>query len=183
MKNMIKIFTILFVACVFIGAARPKGKSFSMSFTEKNWMDEAIEGEFIKFEKKGISQKRVDVTYKAFIDKSKDRLNSFRGCVKRYKVIDQKVYGDETTVKHLLEVMCEKYNVPDVDFLYYHQDELDAKHPIISKKFKKAPILVPAKKKDFHKVVLFVDWYYDIIYSSRMKIKNRACQKISDLSK
>ena len=161
-RSFLVRIAMLFLSLSTIHADQEKVENTSTSSTKNKWMDEAIEGEFIKFKKSGISQKSVDATYEAFTKECTDGLNRCRGLVKRYKVINQKVYGEETTVKYLLELMCERYSVPDVDFLYYYQDEIATNNPIIKKKFKKAPILVSAKKKGFAKVVLFFDWLYDI---------------------
>lgn len=150
-KNFMKIILVriamLFLSLSTIDAAQEKVEYALTSSTKNKWMDEAIEGEFIKFKKSGISQKRVDATYEAFTKECTDGLNRCRGLVKRYKVINQKVYGEETTVKYLLELMCERYSVPDVDFLYYYQDEIATNNPIIKKSLKKPLSWCPLKRR------------------------------------
>lgn len=114
------------------------------------WMDAQIEKEFIPFARSGITLPLLDMTYA--------RMQSPE-CL-RYRILSSKVYGKEGAMKNLLEAIVRCYPIPDVDFLYYAHDVL------LEKDFKKvpynAPIFVSAKHRSFDRVVLFVDWYYNI---------------------
>ncbi len=121
--------------------------------SSETWMDRVAESEFTLFAKQGISKELLDSTwhhckkYKEF---------------KRFKIIDSVVYGENCAIKNLLNALVKRYQVPDVDFIYYNEDRLK---PSFFKRsnFKKcAPIFVSAKEKSLKRAILFSDWMYDI---------------------
>jgi hypothetical protein len=75
------------------------------------------------------------------------------------------VYGPSSPVKELLKVLVQSFPVPDVDFIYYHQDVLRA-GDLSASKLKESdthvPILVTSKNESEDRFVLFIDWHYQI---------------------
>ncbi|MEM7174573.1 MAG: glycosyl transferase family 90 [Chlamydiota bacterium] len=119
-----------------------------------DWMDSIIIRQFSRFENSGITRKMIDKTW--------DKCHSKCSWFKRYKIIDSKVYGETSNVKFLLEKMVEQYQVPDVDFIYYNHDKISKPLYNSLAKHKIAPIFVSAKEVDMDRLILFVDWYYNI---------------------
>jgi hypothetical protein len=162
--NAKKFFFLIFV---LIGAVFAADRS--------DWMDETIEQEFTRYLEKGICLEKLDK------DWSKIKSRKEFG---RYQVIKSKVYGPKSSIRDLLEVMVERYPVPDVDFIYYHGDIIltrDRKelgtYNFQKKKFE-APIFVSAKEKWDDKRILFIDWYYYIKENGTGW--NRLIQNIND---
>ena len=141
---MKKMFLTLFLLSAFIPCA--------------GWMHQAIEQEFSGFAEEGISRKKLEQTWNHF-SKTKDPQRS-RQSFKRYKVIKSKVYGPKTALKNLLQVLVKKYAVPDVDFIYCHEDIIPLTDREKSEKY--VPIFCSAKDRGNSQVILFVDSYYDI---------------------
>jgi hypothetical protein len=115
-------------------------------------MDRVVEREFKKYEREGISRKLLETSWK-----NCERIAEF----KRYKIIGRQVYGPETRVKKFLEVLAQKYPVPDVDFIYFYEDRLKKSFFKRSKHAKTAPLFVSAKERGIDSAILFVDWVYD----------------------
>ena len=118
------------------------------------WIDGASEAEFSRFNEQGITLKNLEKTWA----KVSSDLH-----FKRYKVIRSKVYGPNSPIKELLKVLVKNFPVPDLDFIYYHQDIL-RKEDLVRAKMKEskvyAPIFVSAKKKSEDRLVLFIDYVY-----------------------
>jgi len=131
----------------------------AFSAEHSDWMDEAVAQEFARYGKKGISLEKLNKDWAKV--KSKKEF-----C--RYQVIKSKVYGPKSSIRDLLEVMIERYLVPDVDFIYYHGDIILTrdrkglrKYNFREMKFE-SPIFVSAKEKWDDQRILFIDWYYHI---------------------
>jgi hypothetical protein len=122
-----------------------------LNMSEHKWMDKRIAKEFQPFGKDGIRLEDID-----------NVMASNSSEFNRFKIINSKVYGPNIALKNLLITMTKLYKVPDVDFIYYCADVLTQYSPIFRDK-KTAPIFVSAKNKNLNRVVLFVDWYYDIL--------------------
>jgi len=120
--------------------------------TEPNWMDRVIEQDFSPF-RDGITEKMVETTWKK-VSSNPD--------FKRYQIINSQVYGPNTPLLRLLKAMGEKYPLPDVDFIYYHQDFIKESFFSPSKNSPRAPVFASAKRNYDERTVLFVDWFYDI---------------------
>ena len=120
-----------------------------------DWMDKVIAKEFARWEETGITQEMIDETWELCHTKK----SPFR----RYQVINSEVYGAETKIKNLLRLIAKTYPLPDLDVIYYHHDVLQngffQNHCPLEQN---APILVSAKHQDLDRVVLFIDWYYNI---------------------
>ncbi len=114
-------------------------------------MDAAASHELARFHKYGITLERLEETWERC---------SHHPDFKRYKVIQSKVYGPDTPLKTLLKELLKRYRVPDVDFIYCHQDTIGRDFFKKSKHY--APIFVSAREKALDRVILFVDWYYDL---------------------
>lgn len=145
MKKYLIFFSLVLVAYFYGFKNRPAELV--------HWMDRVVAKEFKKFEKSGISKELIETTWR-----NCQRIKEFQ----RYKIIDSKVYGPATRVKSFLEVLVQKYPVPDVDFIYFYEDRLKKSFFKRSKHKKSAPIFVSAKEKGMDSVVLFCDWNYDI---------------------
>lgn len=121
--------------------------------TTEDWMGKVVNKEFSSFQKNGISKELLESTWS-----SCKKIKEF----KRFKIINSKVYGDECKVKHMLEMLTEKYTIPDVDFIYYNEDRLKPDFFKRSAYKKCAPLFVSAKNKSLTRAILFSDWVYDI---------------------
>lgn len=115
----------------------------------ENWMDVAVQKELAPWEKRGVSTRAVEKTWKSCLSWPE---------FKRYQVVNGEILGPETTIKGLLRRIQSHYPLPDLDFIYYHQDVLSGRHVKLKDA---APIFVSAKKKSSDQAILFVDWYYD----------------------
>jgi hypothetical protein len=149
-KNVLSLGLAVFLMLCSCSSSK---KSQIKNLTAPNWMDPWIEQEFRPFEKSGITKEMLDTTWEKCISNE-----NFH----RYKIIDSKIYGPNTRIRNLLEVLVNKYPMPDLDFIYYYQDIPNISQ--LGKKWAKsgAPILGPAKQKNADRIILFVDWYYDI---------------------
>ncbi len=118
------------------------------------WIDGASELEFSRFNERGITLKRLEKTWEKV---------SANHHYKRYKVIRSKVYGPSSPVKELLKVLVKNFPVPDIDFIYCHQEVL-RKEDLIQAKMKECevyvPIFVSAKKQSEDRLILFIDYEY-----------------------
>ncbi len=120
---------------------------------DPDWMNRRVSKEFALFEKQGISKDLLEKTWQV-CQKKKEFL--------RFKIVDSKVYGPECKLKHLLNVLVQKFQVPDVDFIYYNEDRI-RKSVFKRREFRKcAPIFVSAKHRLLDRAILFSDWVYDI---------------------
>lgn len=113
------------------------------------WMDAQIENEFARFAHSGVTLPMLTAT-----------LQKIGSECHRYRIVSSKVYGREGAMKNLLEAIVRCYTIPDVDFLYYAQDVL--REEAFKQIPQNAPVFVSAKQRACDRVVLFVDWYYDI---------------------
>ncbi len=141
-----RIITVFFCICLL---------NFAYC-SENDWMDIAIEQQFEQFKKNGIKKSLLEITWK--------RVKKFES-FKRYKIISSKVIGPETFIKDLLQVMVAKYNVPDVDFIYYHHDIL--RSDSFDRRQAYCPIFVSSQEDKKTPTVLFIDWYYSILNKPR----------------
>lgn len=123
------------------------------------WMDEAIRQEYVYYNSQGITLENLEYTWRAC------KTGPYRNLLKRFQVIDSKVYGPEGIIKNLLIEMTKHYRVPNVDFIYSYSD--DIKEDFIRTYFSKnnAPILVSAKNKNSYQVICFIDHFHDICAS------------------
>jgi len=140
---MIKALLLIFIPCSLFA----------------NWMDKTVEREFALWEESGIPQEMIETTWEYCSSQSHE--------FKRYQVISSKVYGKSSPIKNLLQAIAEKYPLPDLDIIYYHADVIGEDffdHPPLSEN---APIFVSAKTEEFDRVVLFVDWYYNVAESKK----------------
>lgn len=121
-------------------------------FILANWMNNVVEREFSLFEQRGITRQQLESTWEKC---------RHRKLFNRYKIIDSKVYGVESKIKHLLEEVVAAHPVPDVDFIYFNEDRLQEKffkkRPFVNS----APIFVSAKERSIRRAILFCDWCYD----------------------
>ena len=116
------------------------------------WMDEQIEKEFARFEDWGITLEMLKETYK--------KIGKIRSNCLHYTIRSAQVHGPEGRIKDLLETILSYYTIPDLDFLYYMQDVL--REEDFKEIRRSAPIFVSGKNRFCDRVVLFVDWYYQI---------------------
>jgi hypothetical protein len=114
-------------------------------------MEATADRELVRFHKYGITLERLEETW--------ERCKKCKN-FKRFKIIEGKVYGPDTPLKTLLKELVKRYRVPDVDFIYYQWDVIRKDFFKESKHY--APIFVSARDKALDRVVLFIDWYYDI---------------------
>lgn len=127
--------------------------AIALPLSSETWMDRVAKKECAFFAKQGVSQELLDSTWE-HCKKYKE--------FKRFKIIASVVYGEECAIKNLLNALVKRYQIPDVDFIYYNEDRLK---PSFFKRshFKKcAPIFVSAKHKSLKKAILFSDWMYNI---------------------
>lgn len=117
-----------------------------------NWMDRVVEREFALFEKRGITRQQLERTWEYC---------QSRKLFNRYKIIDSKVYGVESRIKHLLEEVAATYPVPDVDLIYFNEDRLTERFFRNKRFINSVPIFVSAKNPSLRRAILFCDWYYD----------------------
>lgn len=117
------------------------------------WMDKAIDEEFARYEKSGISKEMLETTWSVCQSDP-----SFQ----RYQVIDSKVYGPSGNIKTLLEKLVEMYAVPDIDFIYYNQDVLRDWFFYNRGLKDSAPVFAGAKDRSFDRVILFFDRTCDL---------------------
>lgn len=119
---------------------------------EVGWIQRAVCREFADYQKGGISLECIENAWKNLRGKKEYR---------RYKIIDSKVYGQSGRIKNLLERLVETGPVPDVDFIYYHEDRI--KKSFVKRRPWKyaAPIFVSAKDKSLTQFILFSDYLYD----------------------
>jgi hypothetical protein len=116
------------------------------------WIDRALDEEFIRYEKTGITREMVDAT---------SRICGPDGCLLHFKIINSTVHGPNCSLRSLLERMVKAYPVPDVEFFYYNQDVLrDWTFDYYGQNC--APVFASAKNRYLDQVILFVDWYYNI---------------------
>lgn len=113
------------------------------------WMDELIQKEFASFSE-GISLETVDR-----IEKQWHRY-------RRYKIINNKVYGPGGKIYNLLEYLCIHYRIPDVDFIYLNEDGFirgpkGERNPSTTE----GPVFASTKHADFTHVLYFADWNFD----------------------
>jgi len=124
----------------------------NLSSESQPWIEKAVAREFAAYEKKGISLESIENTW-AKLKKKPHYL--------RFKIINSQVYGEESKIKHLLELLVKTYPIPDVDFIYFNEDRIK-KGFAKRKSFKSgAPILVSAKDASLSQFILFSDWLYD----------------------
>lgn len=116
------------------------------------WIDRALDEEFARYEGTGISREMVEAAA---------RICGPDGCVLRYRIIDSVVHGPNSSLKNLLERMVRAYPVPNVDFFYYNQDVL-RDWTFDNYGLDCAPVFASAKNRFLDRVILFVDWYYNI---------------------
>ncbi len=122
----------------------------SLSWAGPNdWMDEAIEKDFSPFSS-GITLE--------MIEKASPQWHRYV----RFKIIDNKVYGPSGKTHNLLSVLCRKYTIPDVEFLYLVEDGFvrgprgERNPPTVD-----GPVLASTKHEDFTHVIYFADWNFD----------------------
>lgn len=137
--------------------------------SSSSWMNPLINREFVHYNQ-GITKEMVEVTW--------ENLRPHKD-FSRYKVINSKIYGPESTIKSLLEAMVKKYAVPDVDFIYYHHDFLSERFFSDHWEQLRAPVFVSSKKKFSDRNILFIDWYYNI--EDQNDQWNSLIQKINNL--
>jgi len=119
-----------------------------------DWMDKTVEREFARWEETGITQEMIDYTWQSCKLKHKYYF-------KRYRIVNSRIYGPDTTIKALLKEIGKKYPLPDVDFIYYHWDNLPSRFLDKWKLGQTAPILISSKHKDESREIVFIDNFYE----------------------
>ncbi len=119
------------------------------AITPSDWMDEAIEQDFSRFSS-GITLEMLDS-----ITPEWHRYT-------RFKIINKKVYGPDGKFHNLLSYLCQRYEVPDVEFIYLMEDGFvrgpqgERNPPTLE-----GPVLASTKHDDFTHVIYFADWNFD----------------------
>ena len=123
-------------------------------FIGEDWIDHTLDREFKAFEQTGITREMLETTWKEG--------HIIRENLKRYQIINSRVYGEESYLKYLLEAMVQNYPVPDVDFLYYAGDRLQPSFFKRGRFSHCAPIFVSARNRSQQRAIVFCDSFYDI---------------------
>ena len=121
----------------------PQNKQFA-------WMDEQVNNELAFFEN-GITLEQIEAVCKSSIP------------LQRFKIIDNKVIGPEGKMKNLLDALCQRYTLQDVDFVYCLDDGfvLEPQTGSLSPPLAAGPVFISAKHETIRHAILFADWYFD----------------------
>lgn len=157
-RRSLVIWLLLFLLPIafFVLRQKPQNqRTFDPPLTANDWMDRTIDREFRAFQQNGFSREMLEKTW--------ERGHAKCPNLKRYRIIDSKVYGEEGRMKRLLSRIVERYSLPDVDFLYHEEDHFSSTFFSKNKDLKfGAPILVSARHHTFDRAILFCDYFYDI---------------------
>jgi hypothetical protein len=100
----LKLLLLCLIGCVSLVAA------------DFQWMDTQIENEFQTFKRTGITATMLDSVIQNIPN------IGFGHALRRFQIIDRKVYGPAGGPKGLLEKIAQLYPVPDVDVILLDQD-------------------------------------------------------------
>jgi hypothetical protein len=124
--NMQLRLMILFMLCFTFGFC-------SINSDEPMTLQEIVQKEF-------IGKKRFD---KKTLKKTWTYVRN-HGAFLQYQIVDNVPYGPPSKVLSLLQVLCQKYQIPNLEFIYYNFDLMPDYLAEKSNQF--APIFVSAKK-------------------------------------
>jgi hypothetical protein len=140
-----KIWVVLFCLIAIVGF-------LFFSKDPRSWIDKTVDREFALYRHRGISLPALEKAWRKL-----RRHPEFR----RYKIIQSKVYGQPGRIKNLLQLLVDQGPIPDVDFLYFHEDRIKKSHARRSGYKDPVPIFVSAKDISLPQLILFSDWLYD----------------------